>query len=557
MGCFTVLKSKKKKSDHTICVKRVNPQEHSPSVLPEPQNHTRSLQSAPPSFKTRVKPIHSNSGGVSISRLRALSAPSSLDAAEQVALASTECEEQEEPRSRIGSIKEYNTNSPSPQPLPLPSSHGTTISNNNALKPTASFKMVNCSGPLTMSGPLPLPPTLNPTLTAKGTLLNFSYEEIASACHNFSPERCMSEGLSSVIYRASFMGDPSGSQKLEATVTRLHPCNQGLKEFVNDVNRLASLQHPYLCKLIGFHAREGSVHRMLVYERLFHGSLDRILYGRPDGPPLDWNSRMKVALCAAQGLTFLHEEGPFQAMFHEFSTANIQIDKDFSAKLSGYGCISHIPAAEISSSSAVANLSVETLERGLLTPKSNVWSFGIVLLELLTGRKNLDSRHAKEERNLVKWSRPFLADDCRLSLIMDPQLKGRFPSKAARTVADVAQRCLQMDPSERPTMRTIVDHIKTVQDIKYASRFPLQEPGSISEKQMFRSPSLNWIVPKATRPNLSPSPPTNRQSISPHALPLALPLRTSSSALLLEETNRQESRRLSSSTVCRSNVKDF
>ncbi|KAI3474777.1 hypothetical protein Pfo_030003 [Paulownia fortunei] len=412
-----------------------------------------------------------------------------------------------------------------------------------------------------MSGPLPLPPTLHPTLTAKGTLLNFSYEEIASACHNFSPERCMSEGLSSVIYRASFSEDASGSRKLEATVTRLHPCNQGLKEFVNDLNTLASLQHPFLCKLIGFHAREGSDLRMLVYERLFHGSLDRLLYGRSDGPPIDWNSRMKVALCAAQGLTFLHEEGPFQAMFHEFSTANIQIDKDFSAKLSGYGCISHIPEADISSSSvAVANLSVETLERGLLTPKSNVWSFGIVLLELLTGRKNLDSRHTKEERNLVKWSRPFLADDCRLSLIMDPQLKGRFPAKAARTVADIAQRCLQVDPSERPTMRTIVEHLKTIQDMKYTSRFPLQEPGAISGKHMSRSPSLNGIVTPAPRSNFSPSPPTSRPSVSPtslHALPLALPPRTCSSTLSLEETDRQESRRSSSSTVRRPNVKDF
>lgn len=154
---------------------------------------------------------------------------------------------------------------------------------------------------------------------------------------------------------------------------------------MNDVNTLSSLQHPYLCKLIGFHAREGSDRRMLVYERLFHGSLDRLLYGRSDGPPIDWNSRMKVVLCAAQGLTFLHEEGPFQvpkiifsryirtlnpmfdyyyrvtcalapsqAMFHEFSTANIQIDKDFSAKLSGYGCISHIPEGDISSGSVVS-----------------------------------------------------------------------------------------------------------------------------------------------------------------------------------------------------------
>lgn len=83
---------------------------------------------------------------------------------------------------------------------------------------------------------------------------------------------------------------------------------------MSELNTLASLQHPYLCTLIGYHAREGSESRMLVYERLFHGNLDRILYGRSDGPPIDWNGRMKVALCAAQGLTFLHEEGPFQVI---------------------------------------------------------------------------------------------------------------------------------------------------------------------------------------------------------------------------------------------------
>nr|AFK34136.1 unknown [Medicago truncatula] len=95
---------------------------------------------------------------------------------------------------------------------------------------------------------------------------------------------------------------------------------------------------------------------MLVYERLYHGSLDRLLYGRSDGPSIDWNTRMKIAMCAAHGLTFLHEEGPFQAMYNEFSTANIQIDKDFSAKLSGYGCVGHIPEEEISSSSSVSTM---------------------------------------------------------------------------------------------------------------------------------------------------------------------------------------------------------
>ncbi|KAG5042184.1 hypothetical protein JHK87_006099 [Glycine soja] len=543
MGCFTVLKYKKKKIHKIRYSTYVSHKEHAPTVLPEPQTHPHSLQSAPPSFRNRVKSIQPINQ-VTNNRTRALSAPSALDVANQDTLTTVEFEEQEESRYHVGSLMEQRSSSPQPlplpsrqgggalnangsfksgiasvslyasglapevteqdalasvdyeeqeelrhrvglmkeqrssipQPLPLPSPQG---GSGGVLKAIGSFKSGTASAP----GPLPLPPT--------GLIRNFTYEEIAAACHNFSSDRCMSERLSSTIYSASFGDDASSAKKFEATVTRLHSSTQGLKEFINDVNTLSSLQHPNLCKLLGFHARDGSEPRMLVYERLCHGSLDRQLFGRSDSPSIDWNSRMKIAICAAQGLTFLHEEGPFQAMYNEFSAANIQIEKDFNAKLSGYGCAGRIPEEEISSSScAVGNLSVETLEKGILTPKSNVWSFGIVLLELLTGRKNLDSHHPKEERNLVKWSRPFLADDFRLSLIMDPQLKGHFPPKAARTVADIAQRCLQKEPSERPTMRTIVENLKTVQDMKYSCWFPLQEPA----KEMSRSPSLNGII---------------------------------------------------------------
>ncbi|KAG6771731.1 hypothetical protein POTOM_023118 [Populus tomentosa] len=566
MGCFTVLKSKKKRPEASVSIKRVNLEEQIPTTLPEPQIQTRSLQSAPPSFRTRVKPVQPEIK-VTSNRARALSAPESLDAAEQDPFASSEYEEHEESKNRVGIAKEQRL--PGPQPLPLPSPQGGAV-----LKPMSSFKAVNCSGPLYASGPLPRPPG--------GTLRNFSYEEILSACRNFSSDRCVSEGLSSIMFWASFGDDASSSKRFEASVTRLHSSSQdkqklqfselpsrkadGLKEFINEVNTLASLQHPNLCKLLGYHARDGSDQRMLVYERLYHGSLDRLLYGRSDGPPIDWNTRMKIALCAAQGLTFLHEEGPFQAMYNEFSTANIQIDKDFSAKLSGYGCVGHIPETEISNSSvAAANLSVETVERGLLTPKSNVWSFAIVLLELLTGRKNLDSRHPREERNLVKWTRPFLADDCRLSLIMDPQLKCRFPAKAARTLADIALRCLQKDPLERLTMRTIVEHLKVIQDMKFSSRFPLQEPAAVAGKQMSRSPSLNGIIAPAPRLSFTQSPPSRaRPSISPtrpRALPLSLPPRACSSTLSLEELEleleRQESRKSSSSAVRRPSVEGF
>lgn len=528
MGCFAVFKKKKPEKTNSY-IRRVNPQEHSPTTLPEPPTSNRSLQSAPPSFKDRVN-SHQPPKVVSSSRTRALSAPSSLH--DQGAIFSSQYIDQEESnKNRIGSMKERR--SPSPQPLPLPSP---PRKSGPALRSMESFKSITSSGPLSGPAALPLPPSR--------TLRNFSYEEMMTACQNFSPERCVSEGLSSVMYRASFGEDNSGLKKLEATVTCLHSSTQGLRDFVNEVNTLASMQHPNLCKLIGFHASD---QRMLVYDRLFHGSLDRLLFGRLGGPPLDWNARTKVALCAAQGLTFLHEEGPFQAMFNEFSTANIQIDKDFSAKLSGYGCINHISESEISNSPvALANLSVETLERGLLTPKSNVWCFGIVLLELLTGRKNLDSRHPKEERNLVKWSKPFLSDDSRLSLIMDPHLKGRYPIKAARTVADVAQRCLQIEPSERPTMRTVVENLKSIQDMKYSCLYPLKEPETVSRKNMLKSPSLNGIIYPPKRSNLSPSLSMARPM---PPMPPSLTPWSCSPVLSLDDRERQESRRSSSSSV--------
>lgn len=227
MGCFTVLKGKKKKSDPIMYVKRVSHNDHTPTVLPEPQTRTRSLQSAPPSFRTRVKPIQPISN-VTNNRIRALSAPSTLDAAEQDDLNSIVYEEQEESKYRAGSMKEQHTSSP--QPLPLPSPKG-----GSTLKAIGSFKLGMPSVPIHVSGPLPLPPT--------GSLRNFPYDEIASACHNFSSDRCMSECLSSTIYKAYFGDDASSSKKFEATVTRLHPSSQVLFSVLHYFSFLGILMH--------------------------------------------------------------------------------------------------------------------------------------------------------------------------------------------------------------------------------------------------------------------------------------------------------------------------
>ncbi|CAA6661875.1 unnamed protein product [Spirodela intermedia] len=467
MGCFSHLKTKKEKSQAGASViNEETAKEKLPAKFPrlEEEPRGRSLRSAPSSFKMRPQSSQQFNRAAN-SRARALSAPSSLDSADQHHLLSVDPEEQEEEhKDQVGSAKDHRFSSSQPLPLPSPPDTSSALKNAGSF----SFKLTNSN--------------------------SLFLQRDRAACQNFSADRRAFDSLSSTAYTASF-GDDFGARSLK-------PPSSGFKEFMAEVNLIASLQHPNLCKLLGFHAREGSDQRMLVYERLCNGSLDRLLRRKSDSPAVDWATRMKIALCAARGLVYLHEEGPFQAMYSDFSSRNIQIERDYTAKLSGHGGVSSKLELDSSSASVAAGwISEETLEKGLLTPKSNVWSFGVVLLELLTGRRHLDQQLPKEERNLVRWSRAFLADDCRLSLIMDPRLKHRFPTTAARVVADAALRCLHKEPSERPTMRAVAESLESVQDVKYCCRFRLHEPATAAAvaaaaagKPMMKFHSFNSIV---------------------------------------------------------------
>ncbi|KAH9309701.1 hypothetical protein KI387_037612 [Taxus chinensis] len=570
MGCFTGQRNKKKQAEQSVA-KTVNLYDNKPVLLPEPagvsgadsqeaQNHNGGPCSGPPSFRRKVRTVQHVNWLIN-NRPRALSAPSSFSRTEQDThkeiYAKFEHEEEKPQRvsppslgtKRAHSVTEtvqpsrgYSQSGPvspisgpvcsdkkafSGQPVPLPSP--TSLHENSGTVRCNARESASCSSPLNSaslctglkkfgslkgnsnfkgsglvlsSEPMPLPPPKD----SVSNLRLFMYDELSSACNNFSQERCVYEGPASLVYKA-FVRDETSGQKIEAAITRFLATLQTHKEFVNDVNTIALLQHQNLCKLIGFHARESACERMLVYEMLPHGSLDRLLYGRANGPPIDWSTRMRIALGAAQGLAYLHEEGPFQAMYRNFKAANIQIDKDFSAKLTDYGFANYTQEGDSASisSTAMAYLAPETLARGYLTPKSNVWSFGIVLLELLTGRQNMGNFYPKEERDLVKWTKFFLTDEFRLSLIMDPKLKGRFSGKAAKIVADLALRCLHKEPCERPTMRVAVEVLKSVQDMKFSSKFPLKEPTSPKNdssqqlsKQLASSPPRTSLVAMPT-----------------------------------------------------------
>lgn len=312
------------------------------------------------------------------------------------------------------------------------------------------------------SEPLPLPPPKDQLATFRA----FCREELAGACRNFSPDLLCREVVAGPVYRCR-LGNIT-----DVDITRItSEPPKSVRKWIVELKSVARLRHPHLCDVLGFYVYipvpdsnpRPSSEQLVVYAGMQNGSLDQLLYGRnSDKPPLDWPSRLKIAFCAAQGLAFLHEISPVQVAYRYFETMNIQVDKDFNAGLSDY-CFARKPITNIYVlRRAEAYSAPETLRDGHVFPKSNVWSFGVVLLELLTGRKNMDALFPEEEQDLVAFSRSYLMDDTKLYLIMDPELKGFYPTRLAKRVANLALECFQQDVVQRPTMREVVNALRSV-----------------------------------------------------------------------------------------------
>ncbi|KAL8208463.1 hypothetical protein R6Q57_007875 [Mikania cordata] len=236
---------------------------------------------------------------------------------------------------------------------------------------------------------------------------------------------------------------------------------QGQREWLTEVVFLGELRHPHLVKLIGYCCEDE--HRLLVYEYMPRGSLESQLFQR-FSISLPWSTRIKIALGAAKGLTFLHEaKNP--VIYRDFKTSNILLDSDYTAKLSDFGLAKDGPEGDDTHVSTRVMgthgyTAPEYLMTGRLTASSDVYSFGVVLVELLTGRRSMDETRPSREQNLAEWARPLLKRATKFNRIMDPRLDGQYPETGAQKVAELAYRCLNRWPKERPTMSMIVDTLE-------------------------------------------------------------------------------------------------
>ncbi|XP_015071963.1 probable serine/threonine-protein kinase PIX13 isoform X2 [Solanum pennellii] len=304
----------------------------------------------------------------------------------------------------------------------------------------------------------------------------FTLAELKSATRNFRPDTVLGEGGFGTVFKGWVDDKTFAPSKvgvgMPVAVKKSNPdSEQGLKEWQAEVKFLGKFSHPNLVKLIGYCWEDKTF--LLVYEHMQKGSLESHLF-RKGAEALSWDTRLKIAIGAAKGLDFLHTTEK-QVIYRDFKTANILLDSDYNAKLSDFGLAkmgpvngdSHVTTKIVGTYGYAAP---EYMATGHLYVKSDVYGFGVVLLEILSGRRVLDLNRPNGEHNLVDWAKPMLPDKKKLRKLMDPRLEAQYPSKAAFQIAEIILKCLEPDPKNRPSMEEILECLEQCNGIQMKPR---------------------------------------------------------------------------------------
>ncbi|XP_074563005.1 protein STRUBBELIG-RECEPTOR FAMILY 6-like [Curcuma longa] len=302
----------------------------------------------------------------------------------------------------------------------------------------------------------------------------YSIADLQIATDSFNIYNLVGEGSFGRVYKAQFSdGKVLAVKKINSSALP----NQSSDDFIELVSNISHLHHPNLTELVGYCSEHGQ--HLLVYEFYKNGSLHDLLHlSYENSKSLSWNARVKVALGTARGLEYLHEVCSPSLVHKNFKSSNILLDVELNPHLSDCGFESLVPDAEFQASEqnmASGYNPPEVSMSGQYTLKSDVYNFGVVMLELLTGRKPFDSSRTRSEQSLVRWATPQLHDIDALDRMVDPGLKGLYPAKSLSRFADVIALCVQPEPEFRPPMSEVVQAlVRLVQRANMSKR--MDEP---------------------------------------------------------------------------------
>ncbi|KAL2490557.1 Protein kinase superfamily protein [Abeliophyllum distichum] len=396
----------------------------------------------------------------------------------------------------------------------ITSSKGSNVSGNSQFSAASGGDEASRTGQI-----LPLP-----------NLRMFSFSELKAATRNFRSDTVLGEGGFGKVYKG-WLDDKATTKGGSASVIAVKKLNaesfQGFEEWQSEVNFLGRLSHPNLVKLLGYCWEYKDL--LLIYEFMQKGSLENHLFGRGSAVlPLPWDTRLKILIGAARGLAFLHASDR-KVIYRDFKASNILLDGSYNAKISDFGLAkmgptpskSHVTTRVMGTHGYAAPEYVAT---GHLYVKSDVYGFGVVLVEMLTGLRVLDENRPNGQHNLVEWVKPHLFDRRKLKNIMDSRLEGKYPSRYALQIAQLALTCLENEPKNRPSMQEIVEILEHIDSVHEKHREVIVNSGHRASSRAQKP--LQHRSPIHTRHDRSPIHPRHdRSPIHPrHEVNQAYPL---------------------------------
>ncbi|KAH8511220.1 hypothetical protein H0E87_008681 [Populus deltoides] len=285
----------------------------------------------------------------------------------------------------------------------------------------------------------------------------FTYEELVQATNGFSAQNRLGEGGFGCVYKGVLVdGRDVAVKQLKIGGS------QGEREFRAEVEIISRVHHRHLVSLVGYCISDHQ--RLLVYDYLPNDTLYYHLHG--EGRPfMDWATRVRVAAGAARGIAYLHEDCHPRIIHRDIKSSNILLDENFEAQVSDFG-LAKI-ALELDSNTHVSTrvmgtfgyMAPEYATSGKLTEKSDVYSYGVVLLELITGRKPVDASQPLGDESLVEWARPLLTDAIEnedFEALADSGLEKNYvPSEMFRMI-EAAAACVRHSAAKRPRMSQVV-----------------------------------------------------------------------------------------------------
>ncbi|XP_042401978.1 receptor-like serine/threonine-protein kinase NCRK isoform X1 [Zingiber officinale] len=305
--------------------------------------------------------------------------------------------------------------------------------------------------------------------TLSGVVIQFSYVELEQASKGFSTDNLIGIGGSSNVYR----GELKDGRMV--AIKKLRPLGGSEidPEFLHEIELILRFNHCHVVLLLGYciENQGRQLERLLVFEYMSNGNLRDSLDTKQGKEAMDWETRVQIALGAAKGLEYLHEAAAPRILHRDIKTTNILLDDNYRAKIADLGMAKQLMTDDLTSSSSSPARMLGTFGYfapeyaivGKASQKSDVFSFGVVILELITGRRPIFKATNKGEDSLVIWATSRLQDSqLVVSELPDAVLRGKFPEEEMQIMAHLARECLQWDPDSRPTMSEVVQILLTI-----------------------------------------------------------------------------------------------